>query len=118
MPYYYTLPVALVFASVFIFGDRLRANSHHRYWISIAGGVSVGSVFLDLLPEISERQSNFSAKHDFSSALFPEQAVFLAAMAGFVLFYGLQYLVAQAPSEEAEPSSAFANLRLAAFALY
>lgn len=118
MTYYSTLAVALVFANVFIFGDRLRANSHHRRWISIAAGVSVGSVFLDLLPEISERQVGFSNRHDLSTAMFPEQAIFLAAMVGFVLFYGLQFLIVPTPSVDAAETRTFANIRLAAFALY
>jgi hypothetical protein len=57
VPYPYTLAAAALLASVCIFGGKLRARSHHRRWISIAAGVSVATVFVDLLPEISERQA-------------------------------------------------------------
>jgi hypothetical protein len=100
MPHLYTFAVALLWASVCVFGGKLRAGSHRR-WISIAAGVSVATVFVDLLPEISEKQARFSANAPAGSALFQEQAIYLAAMLGFVLFYGLEYMVAS----ESEPKS-------------
>lgn len=118
MPYPYTLAAALVLASVYVFGSRLRARSHHRRWVSIAAGVSVATIFVDLLPEISESQAKFSTGSHRGAALFPEQAIYLAAMLGFVLFYGLEYMVAASPSDEDEPSSVFLSLQIAAFALY
>ena len=118
MPYPYTLAAALVLASVYVIGNRLRARSHHRRWISIAAGVSVATIFVDLLPEISENQAKFSTGLHRGAALFPEQAIYLAAMVGFVLFYGLEYMMAASPSEEDKPSSIFFSLQIAAFALY
>jgi len=118
LPYPYTLAAALVLASVYVFGSRLRANSHHRRWVSIAAGVSVATIFVDLLPEISESQAKFSTGIHHGAALFPEQAIYLAAMVGFVLFYGLEYMVAASPSKEDEPSSVFFSVQIAAFALY
>ncbi len=59
MPVPYTFAAALLLASVYVFGGRLRARSHRRWWVSIAGGVSVATVFIDLLPEISERQAEY-----------------------------------------------------------
>jgi hypothetical protein len=117
MPYQYTLAAALVLASVYVFGHRLRAASHHRRWVSIAAGVSVATVFLDLLPEISEGQAKFSTGPHRGAALFPEQAIYLFAMLGFVLFYGLEYMVAS-PSVGGESSGIFSSLRIAAFAAY
>jgi hypothetical protein len=118
LPYPYTLAAALVLASVYVFGHRLRVRSHHRWWVSVAGGVSVATIFIDLLPEISERQEKFSTGSYRGAALFPEQAIYLAAMAGFVLFYGLEYLLATSVSAEGEPSSVFSSFRLTAFAGY
>jgi len=118
LPYPFTLAAALVLASVYVIGNRLRARSHHRRWISIAAGVSVATIFVDLLPEISESQAKFSTGLHRGAALFPEQAIYLAAMVGFVLFYGLEYMVAASPSEEDKPSSIFFSLQIAAFALY
>lgn len=117
MPYPYTLVAALVLASVYVFGFRLRARSHHRRWISIAAGVSVATIFVDLLPEISERQATFFGGPHGDAALFPEQAIYIAAMLGFVLFYGLEYMVAS-PSKEGEPGRIFSVFRITAFAAY
>lgn len=108
----------MVLASVYAFGNRLRARTHHRRWVSIAAGVSVATIFVDLLPEISEGQAKFLTGPHRGAALFPEQAIYLAAMLGFVLFYGLEYMVAASPSEEDGPSSIFLSLQIAAFALY
>lgn len=118
MPYGYTLAAAVLLASVCVFGGKLRARSHHRRWISIAAGVSVATIFVDLLPEISEKQAKFSANAPAGAALFQEQAIYLAAMLGFVLFYGLEYMVASSPLGEREHGFVAFSLRIAAFAGY
>ncbi len=105
-------------ASVYIFGQRLRVTAHHRRWVSIAAGVSVSTIFIDLLPEISERQASFATGQHRGEALFPEQAIYLAAMFGFVLFYGLEYMVTASASAESEPNRAFSTVRIASFAGY
>jgi hypothetical protein len=108
---------ALVLASVYLFGDKLRVRSHHRRWISIAAGVSVATIFVDLLPEISARQATFAGGPYRDSALFPEQAIYIAAMVGFVLFYGLEYMVAASPKED-DSGRIFSAFRITAFAAY
>jgi len=118
LPYSYTFAVALVLASIYVFGHRLRAMSHHRRWVSIGAGVSVSTIYLYLLPEISEGQAKFSTGPHRGAALFPELAINLAAMLGFVLFYGLEYMVAASPSEEGELGGVFSALRITAFAAY
>lgn len=118
MPYQYSLAAALVLAGVCLFGHRLRTSSHRRRWISIAAGVSVATIFVDLLPELSEKQAAFSESSHRAMALFPEQAIFISAMLGFVLFYGLEYMVAGSDSAEERPSGFFFSLQIAAFAAY
>jgi hypothetical protein len=117
LPCPYTLVAALVLASVYVFGHHLRGSSHHRRWVSIAAGVSVATIFVDLLPEISERQARFLGTLHVDAALFPEQAIYLAAMLGFMFFYGLEYMVAS-PSAEGEHGPVFYALRIMAFAAY
>ena len=117
MSYPYTLVAALVLASVYLFGHKLRATSHHRRWVSVAAGVSVAWVFIDLLPEISENQANFSTSPHRTMALFPEQAVYLAAMLGFMVFYAFEYIV-NASDENREPSTVYFACRIIAFATY
>jgi hypothetical protein len=53
-----------------------------RGFVSFAAGMSVAYVFIDLLPELAE-----------AAAELPEYEVLAAALAGFVLFYGLERLV-------------------------
>lgn len=118
MPYTYTLAAAFLLACVCVFGGRVRARAHHRRWISVAAGVSVATVFVDLLPEISEKQAKFSAHAPAGSALFQEQAIYLAAMLGFVLFYGLEYIAASPASKAPEQDVKAFSLRIAAFAAY
>lgn len=117
MPIPYSFAAALILASVYVFGYRLRSKVHHRLWVSIAAGVSVSTIFIDLLPEISESQARFLGPGDHV-ALFPEQAIYLAAMLGFVLFYGLQHMVATSASENGDRSSIFSSVQIAAFAAY
>jgi hypothetical protein len=116
LPYPYTLAAALVLASIYVFGHKLRTKSHHRRWVSVAAGVSVAWVFVDLLPEISENQAKFSTGPHRGMAIFPEQAIYIAAMLGFVLFYALY--IAGGVAEDGEPSGVFSSLRVAAFAGY
>ena len=118
LSYPYTFAAALVLASVYVFGHKLRARSHHRMWVSIAGGVSVATIFIDLLPEISEGQARFATGPSQGSALFPEQAIYLAAMLGFVLFYGLEYMVAEVAAATGESSAIFSAFRVTAFVAY
>jgi hypothetical protein len=118
LPYPYTFAAALLLASVYVFGHRLRLRSHRRWWVSVAGGVSVSTIFIDLLPEISDRQAKFSAGAYHGTSLFPEQAIYIAALLGFVLFYGLEYLVAASVSPEGKPGAVFSLFRVTAFAGY
>ena len=117
MSHLYTLAAALVLTAVYLLGNTLRERSHRR-WISIAAGVSVATIFLDLLPELSEHQTAFLDAHHPRAALFPEQTVYLYAMLGFVLFYGFQAMLAGSTTTEGEPSRIFFSLQIAAFALY
>ena len=114
----YTLPAALLLAMVFAFGYKLHPNTHRRRWISIAAGVSVATIFVDLLPQISENQATFLEHKNETFALFPEQAVYLAALLGFVLFYGLEFMVARADSSEGKTSDFFLFAQIAAFSTY
>jgi hypothetical protein len=118
LPFPLTLTAALVLASVYILGHKLRARLGRRRWVSIAAGVSVSTIFLDLLPEISESQARFSASSQRGAALFPEQAIYLAVMLGFVLFYGLEYMATESPSGEGGAGGSLFSLRIAAFAGY
>lgn len=59
-------------------------------WLSMASGVSVAYVFVHLLPDLGERQQLFS---DINVIAFLEHHVYLLALAGLSIFYGLERMV-------------------------
>ena len=76
-----------------------------RSLVSFAAGVSVAYVFIDLLPELDEASVSFEALAEEIGVPLAEFSVHLAALLGFVLFYGLERLVrwkGAAPQEEGE----------------
>lgn len=83
----------LTLAIVHVLAARLRIDAERPrgIWISLAGGVSVAEVFLQLLPELVEGQA-VVARH-FTAVVFLERHVFLLALAGLATFYGLESFV-------------------------
>jgi hypothetical protein len=94
------LGLALLFAGIFAFGDRIRLPGplarHQRKLLSFSAGISVAYVFVHLLPEVeTARAVLVRATADWSLPL-PAYLVSLFALAGFMLFYGVDRLVAWA----------------------
>lgn len=58
-------------------------------WLSAAGGISVAYVFVHLLPELAEGQRAVSAAAG-DVLPFAERHVYLLALIGFGLFYGVE----------------------------
>jgi hypothetical protein len=89
-----TFAAALVLAAVYALGRRLRAVEapHRRRWVSAAAGASVAYIFVDLLPELGARQQAF-VKAAGGELLFAEQRIYVVALVGFVVFYGLDHMV-------------------------
>ncbi len=58
-------------------------------WLSLAGGISVAYVFVHLLPELQEGQAAFD---DNDWLPFLERQVWLIALTGLAVFYGLERL--------------------------
>ena len=88
-----------------------------RRFLSLAGGASVAYVFVLLLPEVSE-QSSLAAGETAAAALLAEQRVYVAALSGFVVFYGLEVFVTQHRDEEVEASELVFWVHIAIFACY
>lgn len=88
--------VTLVFAAIFLLGDRMRGplQVHRRRMLSFAAGISVAYVFIHVLPELGRGQNVHVQAADRLPLLFPEYSVYLWAMAGFLVFFGLEHLVA------------------------
>ena len=93
-----------------------------RRWISLAAGVSVAYVFVDVLPELGARHLAF-VKAAGEGLLFAEQRIYLPALLAFVLLYGLEHMVLTARGRHpdtggAQSADAVFWIHLGGFALY
>ncbi len=68
--------------------EHLRGTPR-SFWLSSAGGISVGYVFVHLLPELAASQSEL---HGALGLTFLSHHVYLLAVFGLVVFYGLDRL--------------------------
>lgn len=103
-PYiFYTLLAAFALTSVYVFGNRIHLSERGNL-VSVAGGVSVAYIFVDLLPELAESQSAFLAATTGRHLPFPEARVYTSALAGFVLFYGLRESMSSRLNDDASRS--------------
>jgi hypothetical protein len=119
-----TFLVALVFCAVYIAAGRLNILQTHfpRRWLSLAAGVSVAYVFVDILPELGVRHREFLAAAG-RELLFAEQRIYLGALLGFLFFYSLEHIVFAArvhgaPPEGTETNRAAFQLHIGGYALY
>lgn len=86
-----------------------------RSALSAAGGASVAYVFVLLLPEVSHF---VAADPRVSAGSLSEGAIYGTALVGFVVFYGLEVLVARRPSKQSGvPTTVFWGY-IGIFALY
>lgn len=89
---------ALVLALVYVLGDRLHSGGHatgrrwRRPWVSAASGAALAYVFVDVLPELATRHRAF-VEAAGRELLFAEQRIYVVALLGFVVFYGLEHMV-------------------------
>lgn len=91
-----TLLAALVFAAIFIFGWRLHRARTPRAMLSLGAGATASYVFVRMLPELDEATTAFVAASAGRALPAPELRVYTGALLGFIVFYGLENLVAWA----------------------
>ena len=119
-----SLIVALCWVLPFAVGGRLRLgdSQSRRAWLSAAGGSAVAYVFVDLLPEMQHMQERFSTAAAGRAFPFPHYRVYTSALAGFLLFYALEHVVAasrpQAAGERGAARGAIYWLQMTGFAIY
>ena len=87
--------MALAFCGVHVFIGRLRFLDvePRSAWLSFAGGVAVGYVFLHLLPEIAAHGPVFARSTGLGEAI-SESWVYALSLAGLALFYGTERALA------------------------
>lgn len=106
--------------AVHLWGVRLVGLAHapRNAWLSLAGGVSVSFVFLHVLPELSAGQRAVERSPPLGGRL--DHHVYLVALAGLCVFYGLERLavVSRRQQREDQPSLAVFWIHVGAFAGY
>ncbi|WP_348029019.1 hypothetical protein [Aciduricibacillus chroicocephali] len=110
-----TIWLAIGFAIIHLLSKHMKfLKTVPRSWLlSVAGGIAVAYVFLRTLPELGEYQLG-------SAKLQIESEIYLFAMLGLVLFYGLERLVSE--SKKHTVTSGTSNgvfwIHMASFSLY
>ncbi|WP_249369683.1 hypothetical protein [Acaryochloris marina] len=82
------LAIGLAFIHAFV--SKLNVSKiipEHR-WISFAGGVSIGYVFLEIFPELSHAQKELEHSA-IPLVAYLENHVYILALLGLLVFYGL-----------------------------
>jgi hypothetical protein len=93
-----SLAVAVILALVYALGAWLNESDTgkgvwtRRRWVSVAAGVSVAYVFVDVLPELGTQHQAFRAAAG-EDLLFAEQRIYVLALLAFVALYGLEHIV-------------------------
>jgi hypothetical protein len=117
--------IVSVFVAVHVSGHRLHLldRTPRSVWLSAAGGISVAYVFLHLLPELARGQRELQAVLQGVLAQL-ERHVYLVALAGITMFYGLERLALgsrRRSSRASVPDQTEAHvfaLHVGSFALY
>ena len=84
----FTLAIALALVHGFIARLEVEAFVPRHRWLSFAGGVSMGYVFLDIFPELSHAQDELAHTNVWPLS-YLENHVYLLALLGLTTFYGL-----------------------------
>jgi zinc transporter ZupT len=120
--------LALLFAGIFAFGNWIRLPAplarHQRKLLSFSAGISVAYVFVHLLPEVeTARAALVQATANWALPL-PAYLVSLVALAGFMVFYGVDRLMTWArpacdqASDRGEGRGLDYRLHVGIFAVY
>ena len=85
------LAICLALVHIFVSRTQWLAKIPQRWWMSIAGGVSIAYIFLDIFPELSHAQEEIL--HSENTIIqYLEDHVYLLALLGLAIFYGLEKL--------------------------
>lgn len=116
---------AISLALIHLYSGKLRfLNTIPRSrWLSMASGVSVAYVFVHILPDLSEQQEAIS---QIGALGFLEYHVYLLALLGLTVFYGLEQMVKESQRKQTQNKLDASNtteagvfwLHIASFAIY
>jgi hypothetical protein len=92
-----TLAAAAIFAAIFYSQSWIdwprKGQRGYRRVISLSAGAAVAYVFVHLLPELATASEKFVQGTAGLDLPFPHHRVYLAALLGFMVFYGLEHMV-------------------------
>ena len=96
--------------AVHLFAGRLRFldGTPRSRWLSFAGGLSVGYVFVHLFPELEEAQAGLE---DHLDVAWLGHHAYVVALVGLVAFYGIERLVSTGRRRRAERGPAADSIR-------
>jgi hypothetical protein len=105
-----SLGVAAILALVYASGTWLGGHGAEgvwarRRWVSVAAGVSVAYVFVDVLPELGAQHRTFREAAG-EGLLFAEQRIYVLALLSFVVLYGLEHMVLASRERRREGAAA------------
>lgn len=88
--------VVVAFVAVHVFAGKLHwlSPTPRSQWLSLAGGVAVAYVFVYIFPQLATAQTRI-VEGQLLMAL--EHHIYLIALSGLVVFYGLERMVKTAP---------------------
>lgn len=120
----FVIASAILLAAIHLFAGRLHMLDRipRSRWLSFGGGISVAYVFVHLLPELQEGAEAIE-ESDLFLAVFFERHVYLVALAGFAVFYGLERLVTRSqqnhkPFGVALPKNGVFWVHIGSFTIY
>lgn len=89
-----TALIAVLFSATHVAGPTLRflQRTPRSISLSAAGGVSVAYVFVHLLPELAAHQDTFGGEFEGGLLAEMESHIYLIALVGLSVFYGLDRL--------------------------
>ncbi len=89
------LAIGLAFIHAFVSQLNIFKFIPQHRWLSFAGGISIGYVFLEVFPELSHAQEEL--QHSAMLLLaYLENHVYILALLGLLIFYGLDILAINA----------------------
>lgn len=115
---------ALILAGMHVFAKNMRFIQiiPRSRFLSLGGGVSVGYVFIHILPELNEHQELI--EHNGILLTYLEHHAYLLAMLGLVTFYALERIAKKSQKEnqqdtgKSQPKREIFWLHISSFSFY
>lgn len=110
------LAISLALIHGFASQISIEALVPKNRWLSFAGGVSLGYVFLDIFPELSHAQEEL-LHSDAPFLGYLENHIYILALLGLVMFYVLDKIALGARANRDKSGSVFFWIHIFSFAL-